>query len=165
MPRKPAPEPNALDRIDRRLLALLQQDARLTQEQLADEVGLSASAVQRRVRRLEQSGVISGYRATIDPRTLGLGLSALLSVRLEKHRPDRQHAPQDLFGAAVQTWPEVVECLALTGEMDYMLRVHVQDMDHYAHFVLDTLLKHESVDDVKSSFVLVEVKPFAGVAV
>lgn len=165
MSRKPDAQSDALDRIDRRLLALLQQDARLTQEQLAEEVGLSASAVQRRVRRLEQAGVISGYRATIDPHALGLGLSALLSVRLEKHRPDKQHAPQDLFGAAVQTWPEVVECLALTGEMDYLLRVYVHDMEHYAHFVLDTLLKHEAVEDVKSSFVLVEVKPFAGVAV
>lgn len=161
----PTSPPDQLDRIDRKLLVLLQQDARLTQEQLAEQVGLSASAVQRRVRRLEQQGVISGYRAVIDPRALGLGLSALLSVRLEKHRPGSQRAPLEVFRAAVQNWPEVVECVALTGEMDYLLRVHVQDMEHYAHFVLDTLLKHESVEDVKSSFVLAEVKPYAGVAV
>ena len=161
--RKPTPE--TLDRIDRKLLALLQQDARLTQEKLAEQIGLSASAVQRRIRRLEQIGVIGGYRAVVNPRGLGLGLSALLSVRLEKHRPSSQHAPQDVFRAAVQGWPEVVECLAMTGEMDYLLRVHVQDMEHYARFVLETLLKNESVEDVKSSFVLVEVKPFTGISV
>ena len=157
-----APTP---DRIDRRLLALLQQDARLTQEQLAEQVGLSASAVQRRVRRLEQMGIIQGYRAVLNPRALGLELSTLLSVRLEKHRAGSQRSPLESFRAAVQTWPEVVECLALTGEMDYMLRVHVQDMDHYAHFVLETLLKHESVEDVKSSFVLAQIKPYTGIAV
>ncbi len=161
--RKPSPE--ALDRIDRRLLALLQQDARLTQDSLAEQIGLSASAVQRRIRRLEQSGVIEGYRAVVRPGALGLSLSALLSVRLEKHRASNQRSPQELFRVAVQGWPEVVECLAMTGEMDYLLRVHVQDMAHYAHFVLETLLKHESVEDVKSSFVLTEVKPFTGVAV
>ncbi|CUA97130.1 Lrp/AsnC family transcriptional regulator [Thiomonas bhubaneswarensis] len=159
------PPPDALDRIDRKLLALLQQDARLTQERLAEQIGLSASAVQRRIRHLEQIGVIGGYRAVVSPRALGLGLSALLSVRLEKHRASSQRSPQELFGAAVQGWPEVVECLAMTGEMDYLLRVNVQDMDHYAHFVLETLLKHESVEDVKSSFVLTEVKPFTGVSV
>ncbi|MGC9185045.1 MAG: Lrp/AsnC family transcriptional regulator [Thiomonas sp.] len=159
------PSPDALDRIDRRLLALLQQDARLTQERLAEQIGLSASAVQRRIRRLEQIGVVEGYRAVVSPRALGLGLSALLSVRLEKHRANSQRSPQELFRAAVQGWPEVVECLAMTGEMDYLLRVHVQDMEHYAHFVLETLLKHESVEDVKSSFVLTEVKPFSGISV
>lgn len=161
--RKPASE--SLDRIDRRLLALLQQDARLTQEKLAEHIGLSASAVQRRIRRLEQIGVIDGYRAIVRPSALGLSLSALLSVRLEKHRASNQRSPQEVFSAAVQGWPEVVECLAMTGEMDYLLRVHVQDMEHYAHFVLETLLKHESVEDVKSSFVLTEIKPFTGVSV
>jgi Lrp/AsnC family leucine-responsive transcriptional regulator len=157
--------PDALDSIDRRLLGLLQQDARLTQERLAERIGLSSSAVQRRIRRLEQIGVIGGYRAVLDPRALGLGLSALLSVRLEKHRASSQRSPQELFRAAVQSWPEVVECLAMTGEMDYVLRVHVEDMEHYARFVLETLLKHESVEDVKSSFVLAEVKPYTGLPV
>ena len=155
---------DTLDRIDRTLLNQLQRDARLTQEQLAEQVGLSASAVQRRVRRMEQAGIIQGYHAAVDARRLGLGLSAMLSVRLEKHRAESQRAPLESFRAAAQTWPEVVECLALTGEMDYLLRVHVQDMEHYAHFVLQTLLKHESVEDVKSSFVLAQIKPYAGIA-
>lgn len=156
---------SSLDRIDRTLLRLLQQDARLTQEDLADRVALSASAVQRRVRRLEQAGVIVGYRAALDARALGLGLSALLSVRLEKHRAETLRSPLEAFRAAVQTWPEVAECLALTGEMDYMLRIHVEDMEHYSHFVLETLLRHESVADVKSSFVLTQIKPYTGFAV
>lgn len=155
---------NPPDRIDRHLLNLLQQNAHLTQEQLAEQVGLSPSAVQRRVRRLEQVGVISGYRAVVDARALGLDLSAMLSVRLEKHRAGSQRSPLESFRAAVLTWPEVVECLALTGEMDYLLRVHVQNMEHYAHFVLETLLKHESVEDMKSSFVLARIKPYVGLA-
>ena len=154
-----------LDRVDRMLLRLLQQDARLTQEQLAERVALSASAVQRRIRRLEQAGVIIGYRAALRAGAVGLGLSALLSVRLEKHRAENLRSPLEAFRAAVQTWPEVAECLALTGEMDYMLRIHVEDMEHYAHFVLETLLRHESVADVKSSFVLTEIKPYTGFAV
>ena len=155
---------NQLDRIDRALLRQLQRDARLTQEQLAEQVGLSASAVQRRLRRLEQLGVIRGYTATLDPAAIGLGLSAVISVRLEKHRAENLRSPLDAFRAAVAGWPEVVECLALTGEMDYLLRVHVVDMEHYSRFVIETLLRHESVADLKSSFVLAPIKPYAGYA-
>ena len=157
-------DPKDLDRIDRALLQQLQRDARLTQEQLAERVGLSASAVQRRLRRLEQVGVIRGYTAVLDPATLGLGLSAVINVRLEKHRADNLRSPLDAFRAAVAGWPEVVECLALTGEMDYVLRVQVADMEHYSRFVLETLLRHESVADLKSSFVLAQIKPYAGYA-
>ena len=155
---------NDLDRIDRALLRQLQRDARLTQEQLAEQVGLSASAVQRRLRRLEQLGVIRSYAAVLDPAAIGLGLSAVISVRLEKHRAENLRSPLDAFRAAVAGWPEVVECLALTGEMDYVLRVQVADMEHYARFVLETLMRHESVADLKSSFVLAQVKPYAGYA-
>ncbi len=155
---------NQLDRIDRALLRQLQRDARLTQEQLAEQVGLSASAVQRRLRRLEQLGVIRGYTATLDPAAIGLGLSAVISVRLEKHRAENLRSPLDAFRAEVAGWPEVVECLALTGEMDYLLRVHVADMEHYSRFVIETLLRHESVADLKSSFVLAPIKPYAGYA-
>ena len=155
---------NDLDRIDRALLRALQRDARLTQEQLAERVGLSASAVQRRLRRLEQIGVIRGYAAVLEAAALGLGLSAVINVRLEKHRADTLRSPLDAFRAAVAGWPEVVGCLALTGEMDYVLRVQVADMEHYARFVLETLMRHESVADLKSSFVLAQVKPYAGYA-
>lgn len=147
-----------LDAIDRRLLKVLQVDGRLTNDALAAEVNLSASAVLRRVRRLEEAGVIAAYVALVSPERVGLGLTAYLNVRLEKHTESHKRNPMDLFKAAVQTWPEVVECAALTGEMDYLLRVMVQDMAHYARFISETLLKHPSVQDCKTSFVLDRVK-------
>jgi Lrp/AsnC family leucine-responsive transcriptional regulator len=147
-----------LDAIDRRILAALQAQGRMTFDELAEQVRLSPSATLRRVRRLEDSGVIRGYAAIVPPERVGLGLTAYLNVRLEKHTESHKRNPMDLFRAAVQAWPEVVECVALTGEMDYLLRVVVEDMAHYSRFVLDTLLKHPSVQDCKTSFVLDRVK-------
>ncbi|MBB5206334.1 Lrp/AsnC family leucine-responsive transcriptional regulator [Inhella inkyongensis] len=147
-----------LDAVDRRLLAALQVDARQTFDALGAAVGLSASATLRRVRRLEQEGMIAGYRAELVPERLGLGLTAYVNVRLEKHTPDERRSPMESFRAAVHTWPEVVECSALAGEMDYLLRILVRDMEHYARFLRATLLQHPSVQDCKTSFVLERVK-------
>jgi Lrp/AsnC family leucine-responsive transcriptional regulator len=154
-----------LDSIDRRILQALQADGRLTFDELAGKVGLSASAVLRRVRRLEEATVISGYVALVRPEAVGLGLTAYLNVRLEKHADSHKRNPMDVFKAAVQAWPEVVECVSLTGEMDYLLRVVVADMAHYARFIGDTLLRHPSVQDCKSSFVLERVKGTTAVPV
>jgi Lrp/AsnC family transcriptional regulator, leucine-responsive regulatory protein len=147
-----------LDKLDRHILRSLQADGRATYDQLADQVGLSPSAVLRRVKRLEESGVIDRYVALVKPESVGLGLTAYINVRLEKHTESHKRNPMDLFRASVQTWPEVAECAALTGEMDYLLRVVVQDMAHYSRFIMDTLLKHPSVQDCKTSFVLDRVK-------
>lgn len=147
-----------LDAIDRRILRALQQDGRVTYDALAAQVNLSASAVLRRVRRLEESGAIQAYVALVRPEKVGLSLTAYINVRLEKQTESHKRNPMDLFRAAVQTWPEVVECAALTGEMDYLLRVLVQDMAHYARFISETLLKHPSVQDCKTSFVLDRLK-------
>ncbi len=147
-----------LDKLDRQILRSLQADGRATYEQLAEQVSLSPSAVLRRVKRLEESGVIDRYVALVKPESVGLGLTAYLNVRLEKHTESHKRNPMDLFRASVQTWPEVVECAALTGEMDYLLRVVVQDMAHYSRFIMDTLLKHPSVQDCQTSFVLDRVK-------
>ena len=154
-----------LDAIDRRILRALQADGRMTYDVLAAQVSLSPSATLRRVKRLEESGVISGYAALVRPERVGLSLTAYINVRLEKNSEVHKRNPMDLFRASVQAWPEVVECAALTGEMDYLLRVVVQDMAHYARFVMDTLLKHPSVEDCKTSFVLDRVKGTAAVPV
>ncbi|RQP22947.1 Lrp/AsnC family transcriptional regulator [Piscinibacter terrae] len=154
-----------LDAIDRRILRALQADGRITYDELAAQVSLSASATLRRVKRLEENKVIAGYVALIPPERVGLGLTAYLNVRLEKHSEVHKRNPMDLFRAAVLTWPEVVECAALTGEMDYLLRVVVQDMAHYSRFIMDTLLKHPSVQDCKTSFVLDRVKNTTAVPV
>ncbi len=148
----------AINKLDTAILRILQNDGRATFDQIGDAVGLSPSAVLRRVKRLEEGGAITQYVALVKPGAVGLGLVAYINVRLEKHSEALQRNPRDQFRAAVQAWPEVVECAALSGEMDYLLRVAVRDMAAYSHFVMDTLLKHPSVQDCKTSFVLDQVK-------
>ncbi|HYS67618.1 MAG TPA: Lrp/AsnC family transcriptional regulator [Paraburkholderia sp.] len=153
-----------MDAIDRRILAILQKNGRLSNQEIAERVNLSPSPCLRRIRRLEESGVIRGYVALLDAELLGLGLLAYVNVRLEKRSGpalsprggDVTHA--DLFRAAVQTWPEVVACYAMTGDMDYLLRVQVEDMAHFSRFVQEQLLHHPSVIDVKTSFSLEKFK-------
>ena len=147
-----------LDRTDLLLLAELQRGARLTNAELADRVHLSPSACLRRVQRLEREGVIAGYRAEVDPERLGLGLLAFVRVQLRHH----ESAAVAAFGEFVNAWDEVVTCHALTGDMDYLLHVVVQDLEHFSRFLLDRLLTQAGVADVNSSFVLRTVKAFKG---
>ena len=149
---------HTIDKLDRAILRRLQANGRETYDVIGQQVGLSPSAVLRRVKRLEDSGVIDRYVALVQPETVGLGLTAYLNVRLEKYTETSKRNPMDVFRASVQTWPEVVECVSLTGEMDYLMRVVVADMQHYTRFVMDTLLKHPSVQDCKTSFVMDRVK-------
>ena len=151
-------ENEALDKLDKGILRVLQRNGRETYDVIGGLVGLSASAVLRRVKRLEEAGVIDRYVALVKPEAVGVGLTAYVNVRLEKHTESHKRNPMDVFRASVQTWPEVVECASLTGDMDYLLRVVVQDMQHYSRFIMDTLLKHPSVQDCKTSFVLDLVK-------
>ncbi|MEZ5608621.1 MAG: Lrp/AsnC family transcriptional regulator [Burkholderiaceae bacterium] len=148
----------ALDKLDRAILLRLQQDGRTPCEAIGEQVGLSASAVLRRVKRLEDSGVIERTVALLRPEAVGLGLVAYVNVRLEKRQDHAKRNPMDEFRASVQNWPEVVECAALTGEMDFLLRLVVQDMAAYSRFMMDTLLRHPAVQDCKTSFVMERVK-------
>lgn len=102
--------------------------------------------------------MIAGYVALLRGERIGLTLTAYINVRMEKQGSSSRRSPMDVFRAAVQAWPEVVECVSLTGEMDYLLRVVVADMAHYSRFVMDTLLRHPSVQDCKTSFVLDRIK-------
>lgn len=144
----------SLDRIDLRLLSLLQQDGRATNADIAAQVNLSPSACLRRIQRLESSGVIQGYAALVDPKRVGLGLQAFVRVQLEKHGQQGL----DRFIEGVDSWDEVVACHALTGDMDYLLQVVVQDLEHFSRFLLDKLINATGVADVNSSFVLRTVK-------
>ena len=107
------------DAIDRRILRALQTDGRMTYDVLAAQVSLSPSATLRRVKRLEESGVIARYVALVSPERVGLSLTAYLNVRLEKHSQVHKRTPMDLFSASVQAWPEVVECAALTSSFKW----------------------------------------------
>lgn len=143
-----------LDRIDLVLLDELQRAGRQTNAELAERVHLSPSACLRRVQRLEREGVITGYRAEVDPERLGLGLQAFVRVQLKRH--DGAHIAA--FARQVNAWPEVIACHALTGDMDYLLHVVVGGLEHFSRFLLDKLLAQAEVDDVNSSFVLRTVK-------
>jgi Lrp/AsnC family leucine-responsive transcriptional regulator len=143
-----------LDRTDRRILEQLQTDGRLSNQELAERVALSPSPCLRRVRALERSGVIRGYAALLDPLQVGLGLLAYVTVKLEK----RGKMPVDQFTRAVQSWPEVITCFSMTGDMDYLMRVQVENLTHYSRFIMDKLLKQPGVIDIRSNFVLERVK-------
>ena len=143
-----------LDRIDRRILEHLQADGRLTNQDLAARVALSPSPCLRRVRALEKAGVIRHYVALVDSLKVGLEMLAYVTVKLEK----KGRMPVEQFTRAVQSWPEVVACYSMTGDMDYLMRVQVEDLDHYARFIMEKLLKQAGVIDIKSNFVLERVK-------
>ncbi|WP_066098619.1 Lrp/AsnC family transcriptional regulator [Xanthomonas massiliensis] len=148
-----------LDRTDLRLLALLQQQGRASNADIAAQVRLSPSACLRRVQRLEAAGIIAGYAARVPPQAVGLGLQAFVRVQLEKHG----HDGVERFAEAVAGWDEVVACHALTGDMDYLLHVMVRDLAHFSTFLLDRLLNAAGVADVNSSFVLRTVKQIGAV--
>lgn len=140
---------------DLRILRELQRDGRLTNVDLANRVGLSPSPCLRRVKQLEAAGIIAGYRAVLDAKTLGLGLDAFVQVNIERHTDEDAEA----FRQAVLRRPEVVAAHAMTGEMDFLLHVRVADLEAYGAFAMGTLLRMPGVKDVRSSFVLREIKP------
>lgn len=146
-----------LDRTDRKILAELQRDGRLTNQELADRVSLSPSPCLRRVRRLEEDGYIRRYVALVDAEKVGFGLVAYVTIRLNKHSGS-SHAPMAEFARDVQAWPEVVACYAMTGDMDYLLRIQVEDLAHFSRFAMDTLMQHPAVIDMRSSFALQKIK-------
>ena len=140
-----------LDRLDYRILQLLQVDAGLSNLELAERVGLSPTPCARRVKRLITEGVITRQVAMVDPKKLGLNLTAHISVTMDRHTPDRF----SLFEQRVSELPEVVDCCVVTGQSaDYLLKAVVRDMDHYEQFLLGKLTRIEGVTGVHSSFEL-----------
>jgi Lrp/AsnC family leucine-responsive transcriptional regulator len=143
-----------LDRYDQHILDILQQDGRINNQDLAESIGLSPSPCLRRVRALEESGLITGYRALLDAKKLGLSLMALIHISMDRHTPERFAN----FETSVGLLPEVLECLLITGQSaDYQLKVAVRDMDHYQALLLNKLTRIEGVTGVHSSFVLRQV--------
>lgn len=140
-----------LDRYDRHILAILQEDGRISNQDLADRIGLSPSPCLRRVRALEEAGLIAGYRALLDAKKLGLSLMALIHISMDRHTPDRF----ENFEAEIRALPEIVECLLITGQdADYQLKAVVRDMDAYQALLLDRITRIPGVTGVHSSFVL-----------
>lgn len=143
-----------LDQIDRKILKHLQENARITNAELADRVGLSPTPCLRRLRRLETDGVIVGYRTEINRAALGVNVTALILVKLD--REDDQSLRD--FEAAIRMRPEVMECYLVTGKFDYFLRVVVPTLAAYETFLSETVLRMPKVATVESSFTLREVE-------
>jgi len=145
---------NKLDRYDLKILAALQHDARISNQELAERIGLSPSPCSRRVKQLEDDGYILRQVALLDRKKLGLTLTAYVLIGMDRHTPERF----ERFENAIRQWPEVQECSLVTGvDADYQLKVVIPDMEHYQQFLLGSLTRVEGVTSVRSSFVLNQV--------
>ena len=144
----------SLDRVDRSILRVLQKEGRISNLELAEKTALSPSPCSRRVKRLEDEGLVSSYVARLNPDALGLKLMAMIQISLDRHTPERF----ENFENVVSTFEEVMECYLVTGQQaDYLLKVIVPDMDYYQEFLLGKLTRIEGVTGVHSSFVMRKV--------
>jgi len=144
----------ALDPIDRKILAVLQADSRVTMQELADRVGLSVSPCHRRVKLMEERGVITGYIATVNQKALGLPVSVFISIKLARQKEE----DLERFARAISTWDEVLECYLMTGNRDYLLRVVAADLASYEAFLKNKLTRLDGIASIESSFALSQVK-------
>ncbi len=143
-----------LDRIDKHILTLMQRNGRISNLELAEQVGLSATPCARRVKRLEESGIVDRHVTLLNAEALGLNLTAMVSITMDRHTPERFES----FEQTVGTFPEVLECSIVTGQAaDFLLKVVVRDMRHYEQFLLGRLTNLDGVTGVHSSFVLRKV--------
>ncbi|GGE51326.1 AsnC family transcriptional regulator [Agaricicola taiwanensis] len=147
-----------LDKIDLRLLQLLQDDGRMTTTELADRVGLGPTATSERVRRLTREGYITGFHARLDPTKVGLGLLVFIEVKLDRTTPE---VFED-FAAAVRRAPEVLECHMVSGGFDYLIKSRIEDMSAYRRFLGEILVALPGVKETHTYPVMEEVKNIAG---
>jgi Lrp/AsnC family leucine-responsive transcriptional regulator len=143
-----------LDAIDRKILAALQTDCHVTVQELAAKVGLSASPCHRRIKMLEDRGVISRYVALVDQKAIGLHVSVFISIKLERQKEE----DLDRFARAISGWEEVLECYLMTGTRDYLLRVVAPDLAAYEAFLKTKLTRLDGIASIESSFALSQVK-------
>ncbi|MDR0577076.1 MAG: Lrp/AsnC family transcriptional regulator [Candidatus Accumulibacter sp.] len=140
-----------IDRYDRQILRILQEEGRISNQDLADRIGLSPSPCLRRVRALEEAGIVRGYRALLEAKALGYSLMALIYISMDMHTPERFNN----FEREIQEIPEVLECLMITGQdADYQIKVVVEDMSAFQELLLSRITRIQGVTGVHSSFVL-----------
>ncbi len=149
------------DSAERDILRILQTEGRLTNVELAERIGLSESPCFRRVKRLEESGVIKGYSARLDQRRLGMQVTAFVQVSLEKQDDQKQRD----FLARVEAEEHIVECHAMSGSHDYLLKVLACSMDHFSELAMQRILKFPGVKDIESNFSLMAIKESAALPV
>ena len=148
------PDSTEIDPIDRRILTRLQRDASIQNQQLASEIGLSPSPCHRRVRALEEAGIIRGYVALLDGASVGAGFLAYVEVRLERQALEFS----ERFEKAVLARAEILECVRVTGDYDYLLKVATRDIDAFHRFLIDTLTRIKGIANTRTSIALNRVK-------
>lgn len=144
----------ALDDIDRKIIMQLQLDSRISMQALAEKVGLSASPCHRRIKILEERGIVTGYVATVDQKAVGLPVSVFISIKLARQKEE----DLDRFARAISSWHEVLDCYLMTGHRDYLLRVVVPDLGAYERFLKQKLTRLEGISSIESSFALDQIK-------
>ena len=144
----------AIDAIDRKILAILQDDCRVTVADLAERVGLTASPCHRRIKILEEVGVVRRYIALVDQKAVGLPVSVFISIKLERQKEE----DLERFAKSIKGWPEVLECYLMTGHRDYLLRVVVSDLQAYERFLKQKLTRLSGISSIESSFALDQIK-------
>lgn len=147
-----------LEPVDLRILEALQSEGRLTNQALAEKVGLATSPCWRRVNRLEQSGVITGYRAALSRHKLGLGVLAFVRVKIDSHNARQAEE----FSADVMRLNDVVACYSVAGDADFLLQVVARDLDAYADFAMTIIRRLPRIKEMQTTFVLKEIKAFEG---
>src|SRR5580692_3975265 len=152
---------NDFDTGDLRIISALQMEGRLTNQELADKVGMSTSPCWRRVKRLEESGVIKGYQAVLDRRSLGLGVLAFIRVGIDSH----SEAEAKRFEKDVLQLDEVVACYSIAGDADFLLQVVARDLDAYAEFAMTVVRRLPRIKEMQTTFVLKEIKPMQGLPI
>jgi Lrp/AsnC family transcriptional regulator, leucine-responsive regulatory protein len=150
-----------LDEKDRTLLHYLQTDARITNTELAQRIDLSPTGLQKRLRKLEEAGIIKGYVTLLDREAIGYDMLCFVQVTLQRHEP----AAIERFKSAVQQMPAVLECYHLTGEYDYLLKIVVQSRRQLEHFLVEVLTPMPGMDKIRTSLVLREIKATTAVPV
>jgi Lrp/AsnC family leucine-responsive transcriptional regulator len=143
-----------IDAIDRKILAILQDDCRITVAELAERVGLTASPCHRRMKILEEKGILRRYIALVDQKAVGLPVSVFISIKLERQKGE----DLERFARAISGWREVLECYLMTGQRDYLLRVVVPDLSAYQRFLKQKLTRLPGIASIESSFALDQIK-------
>jgi len=146
--------PHTIDDIDRRILRELARDGRVTNQELAERVGLSPSPCLRRLRRLEETGIIIGYTVIVDPKAHGWSMAAIATIRLNRQVEDEI----EMFEAAVRGWDEVLDCYLVTGSRDYILKVMTADLHQYERFIKEKIARLKCVASIESSFIMNTIK-------
>lgn len=147
-----------LDGADLRILESLQADGRLTNQALSEKVGLSTSPCWRRVRQLEEAGVIQSYRASLDRRQIGLGVLAFIRVKIDSH----SESEAEEFSQKILALDEVVACYSIAGDADFLVQVVARDLDSYSDFAMSVIRRLPGIKEMQTTFVLKELKPFQG---